>query len=75
MPSRGEEMITPMETEKKEVLVIVSKVKELIKDMPGEMRMSGDLPEALSAKVRELLYDAKYRCEANGRKTIKAEDL
>jgi len=65
----------PNEEEKKEVLVIVAKVKELIRDMPGGLRMSGDLPEVLSAKVRGLLYAAKERCEANGRKTITAHDL
>lgn len=65
----------PNEEEKKEVLVVTSKVKEFIKDLPGEFRMSGDLPEALSDKVRGLLNAAKERCEANGRKTISVADL
>jgi histone H3/H4 len=56
-----------------EVLVVASKVKDYIKTK--EMMSSGDLPEALSDKVRELIDAAVSRANENGRKTVKACDL
>jgi histone H3/H4 len=62
------EVETPM-------LIIASKMKEAVKDLDEEIRVSGELAEALSAKTYTLLKDAKERAIANGRKTIKPEDL
>jgi len=63
---------------KKEVespmLVVASKVKESVKTF-GEFRMSGEVPETLSKIVHAKLKAATVRAEANGRKTIKPEDL
>lgn len=56
-----------------EVLVVASKVKDYIKTK--EMMSSGDLPEALSDKVRELIDAAVKRADENGRKTVKPCDL
>jgi len=56
-----------------EVLVVASKVKDYIK--AKEMMSSGEIPEALSDKVRELLDAAIARANENGRKTVKPCDL
>lgn len=58
---------------KKEMLVVVSKVKEHIKSM-GCMT-SGELAEALNEEVHTLLDRAAARTKANGRATVKAQDL
>jgi len=54
-----------------ELLVVKSKLKDVV----GEMNISGDVAEALSEEVANLLKKAAQRAEANGRKTIKAKDL
>lgn len=41
----------------------------------ADMMCSGDLAEALSAKVDGLLDQAVTRAKANGRKTVRPEDL
>lgn len=53
--------------------VVASKLKEHV-NSKGLMS-SGDLPEALSAKVEALVNEAAKRAEANGRKTVRPEDL
>ncbi len=58
---------------KKEVLVVVSKVKDYLKSK--KMMTSGDLPQALSAEVYGLLDKAIKRCKANKRSTVRADDL
>jgi hypothetical protein len=57
----------------KEVLVVGSKVKAYIKGK-GFMS-SGDLLEALTAKVACLLDDATLRTKANKRSTVRGTDL
>lgn len=57
------------------MLIVTSKVKEAVKGMDEEFRVSGELADALSAKTYTLLKDAKARAASNGRKTIKPEDL
>jgi len=56
-----------------EILVVQSKVKELISK--HEMNSSGDLADALSAVVEKKLARAVERAKANGRKTVRPEDL
>ncbi|MBD3354903.1 DUF1931 domain-containing protein [Candidatus Woesearchaeota archaeon] len=53
------------------MLVVKAKIKTAV---PG-YNVSGDLAEALNAKVEELIKKAAERAEANGRKTIMAKDL
>ena len=54
-------------------VIVQSKVKEAIK--AGEMNCGGDFVPALNAKVHELIRDAIKRCDANGRKTVRPQDL
>ncbi len=54
-------------------LVVQSKVKEAVKGL--DMRMSGELPDALDAKVKELLAAAAARAKANKKGTIQPHDL
>ena len=56
-----------------ENLVVGSKVKDLIKE--SDLRTDGDLMEALSAKVAEILKAAMQRCKENGRSTVRPCDL
>jgi histone H3/H4 len=57
----------------KESFVIGSKVKALIKEKG--LMCSGELPAAVSDKVRELLEAACVRTTANKRSTVRAHDL
>lgn len=56
-----------------EILVVQSKVKEEIGK--ADMNCSGDLAEALSTVVEKKLARAIERAKANGRKTVRPEDL
>ncbi len=57
----------------REVLVVASKVKAYIRGM--DMNTSADAVTALSEKVYAMLDDAACRTQANGRKTLKAQDV
>lgn len=57
----------------KETLVVGSKVKDLIKE--NDLRSDGDLVEALSGRVEEMLKSAMGRCKENGRSTVRPCDL
>ena len=57
----------------KETLVVGSKVKDFIKD--AELRSDGDLIDALSGRVEEILKIAMQRCKENGRSTVRPCDL
>ncbi len=57
----------------KEILIVGSKMKEVVK-AHGFMS-SGDLIEALSEKVHHLLTEATSRAKANGRATVRPNDL
>ena len=56
-----------------ENLVVGSKVKDFIKE--EDLRTDGDLIEALSAKVSEILKAGMKRCKENGRSTVRPCDL
>jgi histone H3/H4 len=56
-----------------EILVVQSKVKEEIGK--ADMNCSGDLAEALSTVVEHKIKRAIERAKANGRKTVRPEDL
>ena len=57
----------------REVLVVASKVKAYMK--AKNMNTSADAIASLSDKVYMLLDDATSRTRANGRKTLKAQDV
>lgn len=57
----------------KESFVIGSKVKAFLKTKG--LMCSGELPDAVSAKVRELLEAACERTTANKRSTVRPHDL
>lgn len=57
----------------KDTLVVGSKVKDFIKD--NDLRSDGDLIEALSGRVEEILKNAMGRCKENGRSTVRPCDL
>ena len=54
-------------------VVVGSKVKEAVKG--SGYRCSGDLVEALNEKVLGMLDAAAERCAANGRGTVRPQDL
>jgi len=57
----------------KSTLVVGSKVKEAIKNQG--VRMAGDLLDALNAAVGAHLKSAVARTKANGRGTVRPQDL
>jgi hypothetical protein len=57
----------------KEILIVSSKMKDAVKALGG--MSSGDLVEALSAKVHQILADAAARAKDNGRSTVRPYDL
>ena len=57
----------------KEMCVVTSKVKAAIK--AKGLLTSGEFPAALNCKVYCLLESAVKRAAANGRKTVKPQDL
>jgi hypothetical protein len=57
----------------KEILVVGTKVKDVVK--AAGLQSSGELIEAVSSRVHELLTAAAQRASGNGRKTVRAYDL
>jgi hypothetical protein len=57
----------------KEVIVVGSKVKDVIRN--ANLRSDGDLVQAVSDKVHEMLEAAIARCQSNGRSTVRPHDL
>jgi len=53
-----------------ELLVVRSKIKECTK-----CNVAGDVADALSDKVKDMIKSAEKRATDNGRKTIKRYDL
>ena len=59
-----------------ETLVVVSKVKDLVRNVAGaDMRTGQDFIDELSTAVTEITKTAIKRAQAAGRKTVKADDL
>jgi histone H3/H4 len=54
-------------------VVVTSKLKEAVKGL--ELRMDGNLPDAVNEKVHALLKDAAKRAKENGRSTLRPYDL
>jgi len=57
----------------REIVVVGSKVKEVIRE--AGLRSDGDLVQAVSDKVYELLQAAIDRCKGNHRSTVRPYDL
>ena len=53
--------------------LIISKSKT--KDNVKKCNVAGEFYEALDKKVKGMIADAEKRAMANGRKTVKAQDL
>lgn len=60
-------------SKQREVVVVASKIKEAVKE--AGCQSSGDLVEAISDKVHDLLEEAVERAKQNGRATVRAYDL
>jgi histone H3/H4 len=59
-----------------DTLVVVSKVKDLVRSVAGEdFRTGGDFIEELSRAVEGITRTAIKRAQAEGRKTVKADDV
>lgn len=54
-------------------LVVGSKVKDVVRT--AGVRAAGDLVDAVSAAVGSMLKTAIGRCKANGRGTVRPQDL
>jgi histone H3/H4 len=69
-------MPKPKKTKKKEVprLVVDSKVRETIKER-ADVNVGGDFVDKLTEIVSDHCDEAIRRCTANGRKTLRADDL
>lgn len=52
-------------------LVVKSKIKGVVKGM----RISGDFANALDKKVAEMVKEAAARAKANGRATVRPNDI
>ena len=57
----------------KEILIVGSKMKDVVKN--AGCMSSGDLIEALSQKVHDILASATERAKGNGRSTVRPYDL
>jgi len=57
----------------KEIVVVGSKVREVVKQ--AGLRSDGELVQAISDKVHELLARAVGRCKGNKRGTVRPVDL
>lgn len=55
-----------------EMLIVASKVRNHLKSK--DVKMSGELPEAINKKVQEMLDQAAERAKANKRSTVKPQD-
>jgi|TARA_Y100000294_G_C8325446_1_gene244429 histone H3/H4 len=50
-------------------------VKAKIKELAGKYNVSGEFPEELNNKVKEIILKAIERAKANGRRTLMGRDL
>lgn len=57
----------------KEILIVQSKVKDVIKKK--NFQCSAEAIEAFSAQLEDSINKAMNRAKANGRKTVKAQDV
>ena len=58
-----------------ESIIIQSKVRELVKNVKPEFRLSEEFLTTLNLTIRDVVEDAVFRAEKNGRKTLQPQDL
>ncbi len=63
------------EGEKKEVLVVASKLKGYIREQSGGMNTSSAVVDKISDKIREMCTRAIERARTDGRKTVMDRDF
>ena len=63
----------PSKSKPREIVVVGSKVKDVIRE--AGLRSDGDLVQAISDKVHELISGAVKRTQGNGRSTVRPHDL
>lgn len=63
----------PAKGANKEVLLIASKVRQVVKD--ADCNFAGDALDGLNAYVHWLVQQATARAKENGRKTVRAHDF
>lgn len=63
----------PKEKQEKEMLITVSRFKEAVK--VTELRCGDGFIEAVNDQLYLIIQAAAARCAANGRQTLKAEDI
>ncbi|MDV3104458.1 MULTISPECIES: hypothetical protein [Thermococcus] len=56
-------------------MIVKSKVKEAVKAIDAEMRISPEFYDALEAELKALLEKAVKRAQAEGKKTLYARHL
>lgn len=56
-----------------ENVVVASKIKAAVKEL--DLRMAGDVPEALNEKIDAMLKEAAARAKGNNRGTLRPHDL
>ena len=57
----------------REVVVVASKIKDAVKD--AGCQSSGDLVEAISERVHDMIEASVERAKQNGRATVRPYDL
>jgi len=57
----------------KKMLVVASALKDVLQGL--EVRIAGDFAEAVSDQVHMIAEAAAKRCKANGRSTVRPEDI
>lgn len=73
MAKKAKKKAAPKKAASMDTLIVGSKVKGVIKG--NECMTSGELLEALNAKVHALLNEACARAQSNKRSTVRAHDL
>ena len=61
-------------SDKKEMLLVVSKAKKMVKEATGAS-LGADACEAITEKITKMLTEAATKAQADGRKVIKARDV
>lgn len=56
-------------------MIVTSKVRELLREIAPEFKVSSDFVPELNEKIARLINEAIRRCDSNGRKTVRAGDL
>lgn len=74
MENVGHERLTPEMTVEKDVLIVVSKLKNYVRSHSG-MNTSGSVAAVLSDYVRRLCDSAVERAKTDGRKTVMDRDF